>query len=310
MTLALGEPPLDRSRSVAPPSLPTTLVVYRFGSNDPTTRLAGSRSTGEFWRATHTPYGTATLHLRWQDGVLAAEAWGDGREWLLHTVPALSGQLDQPVSFATGHPAVLRAQHNHPGLRLGASSTLYHELLPVILGQRITAGEAISQWHALVRRLGVPAPGPNPDLMVQPHPDAVTGHPAWWYHQFGVEAKRAEALRTVAKHAARLWEWSTISPADCAAKLALLPGIGRWTIGSALGPSLGDPDALAIGDFHLKNAISHALTGRPRGTDEQMVALLEPYAGQRGRVVRLLLLDGHQAPKFGPRQRILPMRRW
>jgi hypothetical protein len=30
-----------------------------------------------------------------------------------------------------------------------------------------------------------------------------------------------------------------------------------------------------------------------------MVELLEPYRGQRGRVARLLMLDGQRAPKFG-----------
>jgi hypothetical protein len=41
-----------------------------------------------------------------------------------------------------------------------------------------------------------------------------------------------------------------------------------------------------------------------------MVELLEPYRPQRGRVTRLLGLDGHRPAKFGPRQRILPMHRW
>ena len=69
-------------------------------------------------------------------------------------------------------------------------------------------------------------------------------------------------------------------------------------------------DALAVGDFHLKNVVTHALTGRARGTDDEMLELLAPYAGQRGRAVRLLLLAGHSAPKFGPRQRVLPMSRY
>jgi 3-methyladenine DNA glycosylase/8-oxoguanine DNA glycosylase len=73
---------------------------------------------------------------------------------------------------------------------------------------------------------------------------------------------------------------------------------------------MGDPDAVAVGDFHLKNVVSFALAGEPRGTDARMLELLAPYAGQRGRVVRLLLADGHRAPSFGPRKRILPMARW
>jgi len=73
---------------------------------------------------------------------------------------------------------------------------------------------------------------------------------------------------------------------------------------------MGAPSALAVGDYHLKNVVVHALTGRARGTDEQMLQLLAPYAGQRGRAVRLLQLAGHRAPKFGPRQRVLPTNRW
>ena len=41
--------------------------------------------------------------------------------------------------------------------------------------------------------------------------------------------------------------------------------------------------------------------GEARGTDERMLELLEPYAGQRARVVLLLELSGIGAPRFGPR---------
>jgi hypothetical protein len=41
-----------------------------------------------------------------------------------------------------------------------------------------------------------------------------------------------------------------------------------------------------------------------------MLDLLEPFRGQRGRVVRLIGLSGRRAPAFGPRKRILPMHRW
>ena len=147
-------------------------------------------------------------------------------------------------------------------------------------------------------------------LTLPPSPAALSGRPAWWFHPFGVEAKRAEALRTVAKHADKLWAWSQLDTSELARKLALLPGIGQWTIGSVMASAVGDADAVAVGDFHLKHRVSYALDGRPRGTDERMLELLAPYAGQRGRVVRLLLLDGPAPPKFGPRQRILPMARW
>jgi 3-methyladenine DNA glycosylase/8-oxoguanine DNA glycosylase len=282
------------------------LSSYRFGVGDPTTRL----TPGEFWRATYTPQGPATLHLDWRGDDLRAHAWGPGSDWLLDSVAALTGAFDPGHVFLAGHPRILAAQRDHPSLKFGASGTLYHELLPTILGQRITAGEAIRQWHTLVYRLGAVAPGPLPGLRLPPAASDLAQRPAWWFHPLGIEARRANALRQVARHADRLHEWALLAPSAAAAKLGVLPGIGQWTIGSVLATAMGDPDALAVGDYHLKNVIVHALTGRPRGTDEEMLALLAPYAGQRGRAARLLLLAGHRPPKFGPRQRVLPMSRW
>ena len=291
------------------------LSAYRFGKSDPTARLF----PGEFWRASFTPFGPATLRITWDpadsDGdSLRAEAWGEGQEWMLQRVNAMTGALDPGFEFIDAHPAVLRSQRNHPNVRFGASSMLFHELVPTILAQRITGGEALRQWHRLCRKLGQPAPGPavpsGLPLVLPPAPAALAGRPAWWFHPLGIEAKRAEALRTVARHADKFWAWSELHTAELAAKLGLLPGIGQWTIGSVLATAIGDPDAVAVGDYHLKNWVSYALDGRPRGTDERMLELLAPYSGQRGRVVRLLLLDSPAPPAYGPRQRILPMARW
>lgn len=286
--------------------LRSTLAVFRFGARDLTTRLGDT----EFWRATITPAGPATLHLWWSGGVLDAEAWGPGADWTLDGVPRLVGAADPGFDCPVdAHPAVATAHRNHPGLRIGASGTLYHELLPIILGQRITAGEAIRQWQQLTLRLGEPAPGPDTGMRLPPAPQRLLDHPAWWFHPLGIESKRAEALRTVARHATRIGEWAELAPTLAAEKLMLLRGIGVWTIGSALGPALGDPDAVAVGDYHIPNTVAWALAREPRGTDARMLTLLEPYAGQRGRVIALLGRDGNVAPKFGPRQRIQPMYR-
>ena len=284
----------------------STLGVFRYGPADPTTLLHAT----SFTRATFTPEGEGTVRIDWSGGVPEAAAWGPGAEWLLRQVPAMLGANDPGHHFDDAHPMVLAAQHRHGHLRLGASGTLYHELLPVVLGQRITAGEALNQWRGLVRELGTPAPGPHPGLLLPPSPAALLGKPAWWYHHLGIETRRAETLRTIARHPAKLFQSAALPPAEAAARLALVPGVGQWTIGCVLATALGDPDAVAVGDFHLKNVVVHALTGRPRGTDEEMLTLLEPYAGQRGRVIRWLLADGHSAPKFGPRQRVQPISRW
>ncbi len=93
----------------------------------------------------------------------------------------------------------------------------------------------------------------------------------------------------------------TLPPAAAYVRLRAIPGIGPWTAAEVGLRAYGDPDAVSVGDFHLKNLVVFAFTGRPRGSDEEMLELLEPFAGQRGRVVRLLELSGIGPPAFGPR---------
>ncbi len=302
----------------------TSLAWYRHGRSDPTTRLdtigRGPARAGRFTRATYTPDGPGTLTITWgplprdPDTARAVDASGagPGGAWLVDRAEAMIGVFDPgcPELEHDVHPVVAAAARNHPYLRFGASGTLYHELLPFVIEQRITSREAHAQWARLCRALGEPAPGRHAEVMLPPKPDVLATQPSWWFHPLGIERKRAQPLIELARHPLKLWEWATLTPAEAAAKLQLLPGIGQWTVGVSLGPALGDPDALAVGDYHLKNIIAHALTGAPRGTDEEMLALLEPYRGQRGRVARLIGLDGHGAPKFGPKRRILPMHRW
>ena len=305
-TMSIGRSVLPETPTRAN-DIRATLGIYRYGARDATTRL----SDRDFWRSTYTPAGPATVHIWWSSTSTDAEAWGDGADWILGRVPQLIGTDDCGFACPSdAHPKVAAAHRNHPGFRLGASGTLYHELLPIILAQRVTGGEAVRQWHRLTIALGERGPGPDPTLRLPPSPKSLLGRTAWWFHPFGIEAKRAEALRTVARHAERISEWSSLDSGSAAVKLGLLSGIGVWTIGSALGPAFGDPDAVAVGDYHLKNLVAWSLAGEPRGTDARMLELLHPYMGQRGRVVSLLGRDGNAAPAFGPRQRNQPMFRY
>jgi len=96
-----------------------------------------------------------------------------------------------------------------------------------------------------------------------------------------------------------------MEPEAARRRLRALPGIGPWTAAEVTALALGDPDAVSVGDFHLPHVVSWALAGEPRGSDERMLELLEPYRGHRGRVLRLLQLAGITAPRFGPR---MPLR--
>ena len=300
---------------VAVRSLRQTLAAYRSGGYDPTTRL----TTHSFLHATYTPDGPATLWLRWArdpapitECGLAADAWGPGRGWILGTVDSLTGGDDRPSAalarFPDAPPVVTRALRDTQTVHIGASRNLYHALLPTIIEQRITAREALRQWRRLCRALGEPAPGPADvvgDLRLPPSPAALSRRPAWWFHPLGIEAKRARALTEVARHHEKLWAWAGTDPDAAGSMLRLIPGVGPWTVGSVLGPAMGDPDAVPVGDFHFPHIVAWNLAGEARASDDRMLELLAPYQGQRGRVLRAVVHAGEGAPAFGPRRRTL-----
>jgi 3-methyladenine DNA glycosylase/8-oxoguanine DNA glycosylase len=74
-----------------------------------------------------------------------------------------------------------------------------------------------------------------------------------------------------------------------------------WTAAETAQRAFGHPDAVSVGDYHLPSAVVYAFTGRRRGTDEEMLALLAPWTGQRQRVMRLIEAAGITAPRRGPR---------
>jgi 3-methyladenine DNA glycosylase/8-oxoguanine DNA glycosylase len=57
---------------------------------------------------------------------------------------------------------------------------------------------------------------------------------------------------------------------------------------------------VSVGDYHLRKYVGHALEGRDF-SDDEMLAALEPWRGQRFRAVRLLLAAGPRRPRRGPR---------
>ncbi len=296
---------LAEAGTAAPIDFPRTLGWYRHGRGDPTTRLAEC----SFVRACWTPDGPAEVRLDWSRAEPAVAGWGPGADWAMAGAMAMTGTDREPRPMPDVHPLVTAAARRGQGVRTGASGDLYSALLPTILEQRITSGEAKRQWAALCRELGEPAPGPH-GLLLPPRPDRLAGRPAWWFHPLGIEAKRARTVVEVGRIADRLWDWVRLPLPELADLLGRVRGIGPWTVGSVLGPVCGDDDAVAVGDYHIPNMVAFNLAGEARADDARMLSLLEPFRGLRGRVIRLVGLAGRRAPAFGPRRRILPMQRW
>lgn len=274
-------------------------------AQDPTIRLRPD----ELLRAAWTPAGPGTLHVERRDERrFTATAFGPGAEFLLDQAPALLGAEDDLDGFdPTPHRRVRDAARRRAELRLIRSGLVWDLLVPTILAQRVTGGEAARSWTRLVRQHGQPAPGPYPSLRLPPSPATIAELPSWVWHRLGVEVGRARRCAEAARRLDYLQDALSLPATERVQAFRRVPGLGPWTTSLVLRVASGDPDRVEVGDFHVKHQISWQLAGEPRGTDDRMLELLRPFAGHRGRVVRLLLSVSHGYPAFGPRLRVVPV---
>lgn len=284
---------------------------WRRGASDPTYRVDGS---GRHWRALGTPDGAATLAVlaRPRLGLIEADAWGPGASWALAHLPAMLGADDDPTGMPLLHEALRRAAHDHPHWRVGRGGVVWEVLAPTIIGQKVTVQEASGGLYRLVERFGTPAPGPGEALGLRLLPDAaaVRGVPSWEWLALGIDGARSSTLVRAARVADALQRVVGLPGPDAEARLRGVPGIGVWTAAEVRSRALGDPDAVAFGDYHVARNIGWALVGRELD-DAGLAELLAPYAGHRYRVQRLLELAGLGHPRHGPRlapRRHLPVR--
>jgi 3-methyladenine DNA glycosylase/8-oxoguanine DNA glycosylase len=170
-----------------------------------------------------------------------------------------------------------------------------------VLEQKVTGEEARRSWRLLLRRFGDPAPGPHPEMRLPLGVRQLLDLPTWEWHRAGVDGKRQRAIRAAATVAARLEDCAAMTPDEAAARLRVVPGIGEWTAAETVQRALGAPDHVSVGDYHLPNLVCYVLAGRHRGTDADMLELLEPWCGHRQRVMRLIETCAWRAPRRGPR---------
>ncbi|QHA09678.1 DNA-3-methyladenine glycosylase 2 family protein [Streptomyces broussonetiae] len=285
-----------------PLDLALVLGPLRRGPADPTFRATPD---GSVWRASRTPAGPGTLRVRAYGGEVLGEAWGPGAQWLLDGLPELLGAADDPEAFVPRHRLVALARHRRPGLRLTRTGLVLESLIPSVLEQKVTTEEAYRAWRLLVRRFGEPAPGPagtsERPMWVMPAPRTWALIPSWEWHRAGVDDKRAATVLRAVRVAARL-EQAVEMPADEAqARLEVVPGIGPWTSAEVVQRSHGAADAVTVGDLHLPRIVGWALAGDRDADDAVMLRLLEPYAGQRHRAARLVLLSGQVPARRTPK---------
>ncbi len=307
-----------------PVDVAAILGPLKRGAHDPTWR---SGADGTVWRGVRTPEGPATLRVSPQRalGEVEASAWGPGAEWLLDSLPRLLGADDDPSGFIARHARVAAAARRFAGWRVPRTGLVLDAVVPAVLEQKVTGQEAYAAWRRLVRRHGEPAPGPagaagpvgpgswsgRDRLWVAPSAAVWARIPSWTYLRAGLDGGRSDTVVRAARVAGRLEECVGLDPVAARRRLRAVPGIGVWTAAEVAQRALGDADAVSFGDYHVAKDIGWALTGC-EVDDDGLAELLEPYAGHRYRVQRLLELSGAHRPRRGPRMRPrthLPVRR-
>lgn len=257
------------------------------------------RKHGVGWWATETPQGPASVAFRAVGGEVCADAWGAGAEWAIDRVPALLGGRDDPSGFRPRHRVVEDLVGRLGVPRMGATDRWFEALATAAVYQRVVSADARTAVARLGRRFGAEAPGECP-LPLMPRPEAALTVPDHGYHRVGVDRARARVVRVAAKHQARLEALGDLPAAEARQWLQRLPGVGPWTAARTTGAAAGDPDAVPVGDLHVPVLVTYALSGTTDGDDDSMLELLEPYAGHRGRVVRLVKAAGIGPPRHHP----------
>jgi 3-methyladenine DNA glycosylase/8-oxoguanine DNA glycosylase len=284
-----------------------TLAPLRPGPGpDPTLRLA----TGEALRAAGTPEGPATLHLSQREpGRLRARAWGDGARWALAHVPDLLGLADSSPLLPEGAPPALREiARRAQGVRLVRTHRVVEALVPVVLGQLVSGAEAARAFRNLVRTFSTPAPGPFEDLWLPLPAERLRAIPAAAFPAAGALARQGATLHEIARRATRLEEADGMDADAAERRLRAIPGIGAWTARSVLLHALGHADVVPLGDYGLPRHVAYALTGDDGPADDaRLLALLAPYEGQRGRIVRWIAAVAATPARRGPRGALRPI---
>ncbi len=283
--------------------LDLALGPHQRGPGDPCLR----RVDGVWWRATRSPYGPGLQRCAVDGDGVRVDCWGPGRQWLAEQAPRLLGDDDRLDGFDPArHPVVARAHRCFPWLRLGRTSRVLEALAPAALEQVVTGKEAFRAHRLLGLRFAepVPLPADHPAAGMRLPLSAAQWRtvPSWELMRAGVEQRRSQVIMAAARAGTSLERLAVPGAAgDPDQALRSLPGVGPWTSAQVRQRALGDADAWSVGDYGVGGQITYALTGEVLD-DDAAEELLEPFAGHRYRVERLLGLAAGKPPRHGPRR--------
>lgn len=255
------------------------------------------------WCATRLGSGPAAVHFRQTDMcAVSIRARGPGADEAMTLAAPWIGADDQERPLDAVFPKLRSWAPRCRHLRLVKVPVAVDALVVIALHQKVTWRDAARSYARLCARLSEDAPGGVPGLKLPPHPRSLAHLDDDTFRHAGVLRDHARTVRTLAGRAAALQRLHSCPAAEVHKKLALLSGVGPWTITSYLSRARGEPDEPVVGDYHLPSFVAYNLAGEVRADDARMLELLAPYRGQRARFVQWLGVVGKTPPRFGPRR--------
>jgi 3-methyladenine DNA glycosylase/8-oxoguanine DNA glycosylase len=210
--------------------------------------------------------------------VIESEVVGPGAAWTEAFLERMWDFPPQELPASCQHAGLRFLARDLAGLRVGPVPWAMEVAVAYVLQQRVRFVEAARSYVELVKRHGLPAPGPLPlRLPLSSQQWRQLGVDRM--QQAGIDPKRARTLLRVCQ----------LSLDFTAEQLAGLRGIGPWTEQSVRGLAFGDPDAVPLGDVHLPRVVGAYLAPGQFTDDALMVELLEPYRGLRFRVIQWIM---------------------
>ena len=296
----MGTPSLSRvseglTSTVEAPGIDPGLVFAPLGMlrADPTLRL-GPR---QMLRATWTPHGPGTIAIAWgsESGHISVECRGDGADWLLERAELLVGARDDVSTFRP-EGIVGRLWSRFRADRVGATGTVWHDLIWFVVQQRVRGVDAAAQWRRLVTTFGECC-DQDSGLYFPPAPERLSRAAPWALRSIGIDGRRATTLIEAARVAHRLHTLADMPHTDVSRPLQSIPGVGPWTAACLSATTWGEPDTVIVGDSGIPSLIASTLAGDRWADDARMNELLEPYRPHRYRVLRLAFasrMQGHR----------------
>ncbi|MCB9557938.1 MAG: DNA-3-methyladenine glycosylase 2 family protein [Deltaproteobacteria bacterium] len=276
--------------------LSNALSGLRMGSYDPSLRLSKRAAD---W-AMRGPSGPLAVSVEQTNAALHCQIWGNDRDWLAPRLPAMLGLEDDPSAFAPEQPQLGQLLRRVGPTPLPRLPLVTERLVQIVLLQLVNYRDATSSWRRLLLADGVDAPGPA-GLRTLPAVEQLAHLPYYALARHGILRRQAETIARVAGQSAVIERAACASDRALQKRLESIPGVGPWTIGYLLGSARADADAVLLGDYKLAKLVCWILAGEQHGDDQRMLELLEPYRGQRYRLVRLLFVAGARLPRRGPR---------